>query len=79
MWSHDFPTEPGYYWCYGWLYNDWDVSTPELTLVIVRQIGSSTYTVANGQFLYNHPNKQRVVFTPAALPTLPTIGDFVRD
>lgn len=23
-WTREFPTEPGYYWCYGWIYKQFE-------------------------------------------------------
>ena len=63
-----WPTEPGYYWFWGYCYGK--DRGKELVLCKVGQIANGLMVSANGHFIF----KQKVeepMFIPATLPELP--------
>ncbi len=72
LWSKDWPTEPGYYWFYGWCWRGWrDDHTPELHYVEVAldSTGKPMY-ITNGHFLYKAEGADGF-WLPVKLPELP--------
>lgn len=78
-WSEDWPTEPGYYWFYGWCFRAWHGTRnepPKLHFVQVRRIANGLALVTDGHFLYKAEGGEGL-WAPATLPELPT--QFARD
>lgn len=69
-WTIEWPSEPGYYWFYGWAFTDRS-RDPELHFVKVRGIaqGKLMY-VTNGHFLFKQEGGEGY-WMPVTLPELP--------
>ncbi len=54
-WTKDWPTEPGYYWFYGWCFRQWGETRdrpPEWHFVKVRRTANSLALITDGHFLH---------------------------
>lgn len=69
-WTEAWPTEPGYYWLYGWTYHYRDRSA-ELYYVKVRRIANGFAYITDGHFLYMAEGAKGI-WQPVVLPILPT-------
>ncbi len=68
----DWPTEPGYYWFYGYRYGKFDgnaCAKPELVLCKVSKIVNGIMVTGDGQFFFESEAEQ-ANFIPATLPEL---------
>ncbi len=71
QWTEEFPTEPGFYWFYGYLYGH--KFGPEFALIEVLKASNNNMAyIAHGKIVY----KKDVVlphFQKADLPELPVL------
>ena len=72
-WSETWPTEPGYYWFYGWPFKS-RCHNPELHFVRAFRTANSLALVTNGHFLYRTEGGEGY-WMPARVPELPTQED----
>jgi hypothetical protein len=84
-WSKELPTEPGFYWFFGWIYGKRETriqKKPMHTLVELRRVGpdDKPYIVyiANGGFV-DYPKEAIGYFVPAPIPDLPQNIDWAKD
>ncbi len=72
MWSNEFPTEPGYYFCYGYRseFSKRNGSSKEFMFVKVTKNDHSTIYIANGHFIFKGEAVD-CVWQPAQIPELP--------
>ena len=72
-WAKEWPTEPGYYWFYGWRFKAWGGTRsrpPELHFVRARRTANSIALVTNGHFLYKAEGGEGL-WMPARVPEPP--------
>ena len=69
-WMNDWPIEPGYYWFYGWRFQDRD-RLKELCYVKAYKIQNGISYVTCGHFLYKEEGAKGV-WQLVNLPELPT-------
>lgn len=72
MWQDEWPTEPGYWWFYGWCWRKVKdrPEEPEMHLVEVRKAMNGFMRVTNGHFLYKDEGAEGK-WMKAELPTPP--------
>ena len=68
-WTSKWPTEPGYYWFYGWCFNDRD-GPANLHYVEVFKIANGIARVTDGHFLYEREGGEGI-WRPVELPEIP--------
>ena len=73
-WTPEAPTEPGYYWFYGWAFRDRD-RPPKHHLVDVRKTMNSFCYITNGHFLYPRAEGGYGKWLPAELPDPPQLPE----
>lgn len=80
MWQDEWPTEPGLWWFYGYLYEK-NRDKPELTVVNVRSAGAEDRRflvyIVNGAFLYKNDTQAQTKgkWLKVTLPELPNIEE----
>ena len=67
-WTNDWPTEPGWYWLYGWDFGE-DGEGPTLIPVKVHKIANGHMHVASGNFIF--PAEAVGVWAPIEMPEVP--------
>ena len=73
MWTKQWPTEPGFYWFYGWPFRDRE-HKPELHFVDVWKVINGITFVTQGFFLYKEEGADGY-WMPAELPELPEMEE----
>jgi hypothetical protein len=73
-WTEEWPTEPGYYWFYGWCWRSEirDGKAPRFFYVRVRPCSNSMMYVTDGHFMYEEEGGYGL-WSKAQLPELPEI------
>ena len=55
-WQKEWPTEPGYWWLYGWCSRKSNLEEreekPQYHLVVIRKVNNGTMSVTEGRLLY---------------------------
>jgi hypothetical protein len=72
IWSYDWPTEPGWYWFYGWCFRSRGYPA-KMHLVRVRKIANGVAHVTDGHFLWRGEGAYGM-WTEAVLPDPPEDG-----
>ena len=73
-WSKKCPTKPGFYWFFGWPYNEEKAEgrKPELNSIHVTKISNGNMVTRSGAFWF--PSEMgEGLFIEAELPTLPNV------
>lgn len=76
-WTKEWPTEPGWYWFFGWPYSGEKDSgrEPELNTVEVIEIPNDLVFVRRGSFWYKSDGGEGL-FRKATVPPLPNVAKF---
>lgn len=67
-WSAEWPTKPGWYWFFGYLYGG---ETREYAPVQVFKVSNGVVRTVNGNFMYRSEGHLGL-FIPAIVPSPPT-------
>lgn len=75
IFTTDWPTEPGWYWFYGWRFGiGVGDSRPTLHIVQVKTAGGGIHRIIGGTFMYQQEG-HKGIFTPMENITLPSWSD----
>jgi len=76
-WSTEWPTEPGFYWFYGWPYKKEKERgiKPELNSIKVSKISNGVMITRSGAFWFREEWGGEGKFISAKMPALPDIEE----
>lgn len=75
-WTTDKPTQPGYYWFYGWLWGKDRLHNepPRFEQVIVKQVANGMVYIGCGTFVAKRDCVG--VWQSMPVPAIPDVGEF---
>ena len=69
-WSEDWPTEPGYYWFYGWTHGYWRGDPARLHFVEIHKLPLELMFFTDGK-LFRNADGAEGFWMPAGVPEAP--------